>query len=136
MLWRGWLPALAYLGWHTPWAESVGNFHFYKLERACGAYYYGALHEWYFRQHSLEELSGSVVPQYLYVWTDGSLVTDGLADTGYALCGVFADLLPEMMRSESRGVLFTLLCLGHCRLFKGLKCGVPFWRCSSPVLFY
>ena len=136
MLWRGSLPALAYPGWHSIWAESAGNFPFYKLERACGVYPDGVLHEWYFRQHSLGELSGLVVPQYLYVWTDGSLVTDGLADTGYALCGVFADLLPEMMRSESRGVLFTLLFLSLCRLFKRAEMWGAFWRCSVPVLFY
>ena len=59
-----------------------------------------------FPRHSLEELSGSVVPQYLYVWTDGNLVPDGLADTGYALCGVFADLLPEMMLRIERCSLY------------------------------
>ena len=88
--WHGWLPALAYPGGRSPWAETAQDIVIRRLERAYGAYSADVLREWDPSQHSGKGLSALRAPQYPNVWTDGSLVADELAGTASAGAGVFA----------------------------------------------
>ena len=71
-------------------------------------------------------------------WTDGSLVSDDLAGiaaagavyllnvsglVGFVVGGRIWTCYGVMLSLVLKGVLRTLLCLGLCRLFSGLRCG-------------
>ena len=78
LLWHGWLPALAYPGGRSPWAETAEDVVTNRLEG-------DVLREWVRAQGMEGGLTASRVPQFPKVWTDGSLVSDDLA--GIAAAG-------------------------------------------------
>ena len=83
LLWHGWLPALAYPGGRSPWAETAKDIVTNRLEG-------DVLREWVPAQGMEGGLTASRVLQYPNVWTDGSLVSDDLAGIAAAGAGVFA----------------------------------------------
>ena len=120
MLWHGCLPALGYPGGRSPWAETAQDIATNRLEG-------DVLREWVPAQ-----VMESRVPQFPNVWTDGSLVSDDLAGiaaalnvsglVGFVVGGRIWTCYPVMLSLVLNGVLRALLCLGLCRLFRGLRC--------------
>ena len=90
LLWHGWLPALAYPGGRSPWAETAEDIAIRRLERAYVAYSADVLRAWDPSQHFRKGLPALRAPKYPNVWTDGSLVVGELAGTASAGAGVFA----------------------------------------------
>ena len=85
--------------------------------------------------------AASSVPDHPNVWTDGSLVLDqvtGSSSSGAGFAGVVvggAMLTVLVVIMVFRLVGASVPFLGHCSLFKGLRCGVSFWPYSLLMQF-
>ena len=97
-----------------PWAETAEDIATSRLEG-------DVLRERVPAQGMDGRLTVSGVPQCPNVWTDGSLVSDDLV--GFVVGGGIWTCYPMILSLVLNGVLRTLLCLGLCRLFNGLRCG-------------
>ena len=88
MLWHGWLPGLSGQA-SRPWAWNVQDVARYRLDSALGCYDPDPASGWSLDEHFDATDVADSMPDDPNIWSDGSCVTDDLADVSVAGSGVF-----------------------------------------------
>ena len=88
MLWHGWLPGLSGLS-AQPWARDIHEVARYRLDCALGPYDSEPSRGWVLDNHFDATEVADCMPDDPNMWSDGSCVTDDLADVSVAGSGVF-----------------------------------------------
>ena len=89
MLWHGWLPGLSSQSAH-PWARNIQEVARRRLDNALGSYDFEPCRVWVLDEHFDAAEVADCMPDNHNMWSDGSCITDDLADISVAGSGVFS----------------------------------------------
>ena len=103
MLWHDSLPGLTRQSAH-PWARNIQEVARYRLDCALGSYDPEPCRGWVLDEHFDAAEVVDCMPDYPNMWSDGSCVTDDLADIFVAGSGVF---------SAESGMAWNIRAWGH-----------------------
>ena len=90
LLWHGWLPILSGVNGASPWAVDASGGAAYLVEVALGRYSSGLITEWGPSGDFDHDDAAASLTDHPDVWTDGSLVLDGLTGVSSSGSGFYS----------------------------------------------